>query len=208
VVSGAERLARLTGWEGHGQPGLDWHQAQEELSVALPRDFCELAERFPFGVFQGFLDFLPSPASLTDLCERPLADLRRWRDDTPDDDEIRYREYLKEVAASEGEEYSPDPPLFIPFPLWPEPGGIFPWATGSHTENFFWLRSGPDPGSWPVVWCHGDDLEWERFEGTTTEFLIALVTGQIDTRQLGSPIFPPPPRFDVWKPGSLRPRAD
>lgn len=207
-MSDAGQLARLTRWEGHGSAEVGWDQAQEELSVALPPDFCELAERFPAGVFQGYLAFLPSPASLADLRDRRLADLRRWRDDTPDDDEIRYREYLKELAASEGEEFSPDPALYIPFPLWPEPGGIFPWATGSHTEIFFWLRSGLDPGTWPVVWCHGDDLEWEQFEGTTTEFLIALVTGQIDGRQLGSPICPPPPRFDVWKLHSPMPRAE
>jgi hypothetical protein len=207
-VSGVEHLAQLTGWEGRGRPAIDWKQAEEELGVTLPPDFCELAARFPTGVFQGYLAFLPSPGSLQDLRDRPLADLRRWRDDTPDDDDLRYREYLEEQAVSQGEEFTPDPPLFVPFPLWPEPGGIFPWATGSHTETFFWLRSGPDPGTWPVVWCHGDDLDWEQFEGTTAEFLIALVTGQIDARRLGSPIFPPPPRFDVWKLHTPMPRAD
>lgn len=206
-MSGAEHLARLTGWEGHGMTGIDWKQAEEEVGVALPPDFCELAGRFPYGVFQGYLSFLPSPASLEDLCERRLADLRRWRDNTPDDDEIKYRKYLEELAASEGEELPPEPALFVPFPLWPEPGGIFPWATGSHGEIFFWLRSGPDSGSWPVVWCHGEDFEWEQFDGTTTEFLIALVSGLIDARQLGSPIFPPPPRFDKFEHLQYRPTA-
>lgn len=206
-MSGAEHLARLTGWEGHGTPGVDWKQTEEKVGVALPPDFCELAEWFPFGVFQGYLDFIPSAGGLMDLRDRRLGDLRRWRDNTPDDDEIAYREYLEELAASEGEELVPAPVLSFPFPLWPEPGGIFPWATGSHGEIFFWLRSGRDPGSWSVVWCHGDDLDWERFDGTTTEFLIALVSGQIDARQLGSPIFPPPPRFDKLERLQYRPTA-
>jgi hypothetical protein len=206
-VSGAEHLARLTGWEGHGTPGVDWNQAEEDVGVALPPDFCELAERFSDGVFQGYLAFTPSAGWLAGLRDRRLADLRRWRDNTPDDDDIAYREYLEELAASEGEELPPDPVLCFPFPLWPEPGGIFPWATGSHVEFFFWLRSGPDPGSWPVVWCHGDHLDWERFDGTTTDFLIALVSGQIDARQLGSPTFPPPPRFDQWQGLRYRPTA-
>jgi hypothetical protein len=207
-VSGAESLAQLTGWDGHGLSGVDWPQAEEELDAALPPDFCELAERFPAGVFQGYLTFLPSPVSLVDLRDRRLADLRRWRDGMPDDDEIRYRQQLQELAASEGEGLLEESPLAIPFPLWPEPGGIFPWAQGSHTEIFFWLRSGPDPASWPVVWCHGDDFEWERFDGTTTEFLIALVNGQIDGRQLASPIFPPPPRFDRLEHLQPRPTAE
>jgi hypothetical protein len=206
-VSGAEHLARLTGWEGHGTPRVDWKQAEEEVGIALPPDFCELAERFPFGVFQGYLDFVPSIGGLVDLRERPLDDLRRWRDNTPDDEEIRYRKYLEELAALKGEELPPDPVPCFPFPLWPEPGGIFPWGLGSGDEFFFWLRSGPDPGSWPVVWCHGDDPEWEQFDGTTTEFLIALVTGQVDTRRLGSPIFPPPPRFDDAGSFRYRPTA-
>jgi hypothetical protein len=207
TVSDAEDLARLTGWEGQGTLGVDWKQAEEEVGIALPPDFCELAERFPYGVFQGYLDFIPSPAGLMDLRERPLADVRRWRDNTPDDDEILYRKNLEELAASEGEQLSPDPVLSFPFPLWPEPGGIFPWALGSGDEMFFWLRSEPDPGSWPVVWCHGGDLEWEQFDGTTTDFLIALVTGQIDPRRLGSPTFPPPPRFDKLEHLQYRPTA-
>jgi len=206
-VSSAEHLARRTGWEGHGTSGVDWEQAEEEVGIALPPDFCELAERFPAGVFQGYLDFVPSPAGLADLRERPLGDLRRWRDNTPDEGEIRYRNRLEDLAALVGEELPPDPVLSFPFPLWPEPGGIFPWALGSGDEIFFWLRSRPDPGSWPVVWCHGEDFEWEQFDGTTTEFLIALVSGQIDARLLGSPTFPPPPRFDQSQNLRHRPTA-
>jgi hypothetical protein len=137
IVSEAENLARLTGWEGQGTPSVDWKQAEEEVGIALPPDFCELAELFPFGVFQGYLDFIPSPAGLVDLRERPLADLRRWRDNTLDDDEIEYRECLEELAASKGEELPPGPVLSFPFPLWPELGGIFPWALGSRDEIFF-----------------------------------------------------------------------
>ena len=53
---------------------------------------------------------------------------------------------------------------------------------------------------------HERDLGWERFDGTATDFLIALVTGQIDTRRLGAPIFLPPPRFDEVVAGALLPR--
>jgi hypothetical protein len=171
----------------------------------LPPDYRELAERFPAGTFQGYLDFNPGVLTLIDLCERRLSGLRRWRDHTPDDDEVAYRRYLEELEASQGRVLPPDPEVSYPFPLWPEPGGIYPWSEGD-IALFFWLRNVSDPGSWPVVWCHGEDDEWERFDGTITEFLIALVTGQVDIRRLSAPIFPPPPRFDPWTGYGLVPR--
>lgn len=196
-----EHLARLTGWAGHGTAGTNWARAEQELGIALPPDYRELAGRFPSGTFQGYLDFQPGPDILADLFERPLGDLRRWRDKTFDDEEIREREYIE---ATEGREL-PEKEISYPFPLWPEPGGVYPWAEGGSDAIFFWL-TGSDPSSWPVVWCHGEDILWERFDGTAAEFLIALVTGQLDVRRLGSPIFAPPPRFDAWKEHGFLPR--
>lgn len=188
-MSDVERLTSLTGWSGRGEAGTDWAQAEEELDVALPADFRELAGRFPMGTFQGYLTFNPGVYALADLCAGEVGRLRRWRDGTPDDDEL---------------EQFPGPPSRtpeFPFPLWPEPGGIFPWAEAEAGATFFWLRSGADPDSWPVVWWHGAELAWERFDGTATEFLIVLVTGQVDRARLGAPVFPPPPRFDPVIPG-------
>jgi hypothetical protein len=203
-VCSVEHLARLTGWAGHGTAATDWTRAEEELGSALPPDYRELAERFPYGTFQGYLDFYPDADIFTDLRELRLSRLRRLRDNTPDEDEVRYRQY---VEASEGRPL-PDWEISCPFPLWPEPGGIYPWTEGGDDATFFWLRTGPDPSSWPVVWCHGEDILWERFDGPATEFLIALVNDEIDSRRLGSPIFPQPPRFDAWVAGGFVPRPN
>jgi hypothetical protein len=200
-VSDVERLTSLTGWSGRGEAATDWAQAEEELDTALPADFRELAGRFPMGTFQGYLTFNPGIYALADLCEGELGRLRRWRDNTSDDDELEQLQRLEELAAEEGWNPAAGPAPEFPFPLWPEPGGIYPWAEAEAGATFFWLRSGPDPGSWPVVWWHGDDLIWERFDGTAAEFLIALVSGQVDVARLGAPVFPPPPRFDPVIPG-------
>lgn len=202
-MGSVDHLVALTRWPGHGLAGTDWPQAEDKLGLALPPDYLELARRFPVGTFQGYLDFLPYPDALADWCQRIIGDLRRWRDNTPDESEIWVRE---RVEATEGRT-PPDREITYPFPLWPEPGGIYLWAEGGAGATFFWLRSTPDPSSWPVVWCHGEDILWERFDGTASELLIALVTGQIDVRHLGSPIFPPPPRFDVWVSRKPVPRA-
>jgi hypothetical protein len=156
--------------------------------------------------FPGLPGLLAGTRQPFDLRHHELGDLRRWRDGLPDDDESWEMAFTEQLRAEEGLEAAPEPEPSFPYPLWPEPGGIFPWAEGSR-EAFFWLRSVPEPASWPVVWWHGDDLEWERFDGTATEFLIALVTGQIEARRLGSPSFPPPPRFDMAVAGEPRPTA-
>jgi hypothetical protein len=208
-VNGVERLAELTGRAGRIELRIDWSRAQEELGIPLPPDFRELAERFPAGTFQGYLHLIAHPASLADLRDRRLGDLRRERDHETDEADIEYQDFMEHLYASEGVELpsGPEPERLFPYPLWPEPGGVFPWAESSGIGTYFWLTSGSEPGFWPVVWCHGEELEWEQFDGTCTEFLIALVTGQIDVRRLGAPIFPPPPRFDQWQEGQSIPVA-
>ena len=206
-MHGADHLARLTGWSGRGPGGVDWTRAEADLRVAVPSDFRELADRFGTGTFQGYLDLMPDPRSLASLARRQLGLLRRERDG-PDETDLEEYRLAVELAAQEGMDPPEDFTAYrtpMPHPLWPEPGGIYPWAMAD-TATFFWLRSNPDPRSWPVVWFHGEDLEWESFDGTATEFLIALVTGQIDTGRLGAPIFPPPPRFDEVVIGALVPR--
>jgi len=202
-VDSVDRLVMLTRWLGRGPTDTDWSEAEEKLGVALPPDYLEIAARFPVGTFQGYLDIQPYPDALADMYEQVVGGLRRQRDDTPDEAEISVREYIE---VTEGRRPL-EPEITYPFPLWPEPGGIYPWAEGGWDATFFWLQTTSDPSSWPVVWCHGEDILWERFDGTASEFLIALVTGQIDVRRLGSPIFPPPPRFDEWQPYVPIPRA-
>jgi hypothetical protein len=208
-MHGADHLASLTGWSGRGMEDTDWTRTKGGLRIAIPPDFRDLAERFPAGTFQGYLDLVPSPLSLADLAKRQLDLLRRERDG-PDETDIEEYRLMVELAAAENMEPPPDfldDRTPIPYPLWPERGGIYPWAMAAEGATFFWLRSDKDPGAWPVVWFHGEDLKWERFDGTATELLIALVTGQIDTRRLGAPIFPPPPRFDQAVVNTLVPRA-
>ena len=208
-MTNVQQLAELTGWAGRGDPGVDWEHAQQELGMPVPADFRELGGRFPPGTFQGYLHIRPAPYALADLRDRSLDVLRLWRDDDPDEDDIRAMRFEEELLAREGivPDYAPEPEVSFPFPLWPEPGGIFPWAEAAGIGTFFWLQASPEPGSWPVVWCHGENLEWEQFDGTCTDFLMALVTGQMDTGRLGAPVFPPPPRFDEWQEGHFIPEA-
>jgi hypothetical protein len=63
-------------------------------------------------------------------------------------------------------------------PIYPEPGGLFPWAFLQDGGVLYWLTAGP-PERWKTL--HDRDLwaeaEWEPFEMSVTELLWRLATG-------------------------------
>jgi hypothetical protein len=67
-----------------------------------------------------------------------------------------------------------------PYPVFPAPGGILKWANNSESDHLFWLTEGDDPDSWPIVIVYRADFEWDRFNGSATEFLLQLLTGEYE----------------------------
>jgi hypothetical protein len=65
-----------------------------------------------------------------------------------------------------------------PYPVYPEPGGLLNWANNGNGDHCFWLVEGADPDRWPIVVVYRADLEWERFDAGTAEFLLAVATGE------------------------------
>lgn len=65
-----------------------------------------------------------------------------------------------------------------PYPVFPAPGGILNWGNNSASDHLFWLMEGDDPDRWPIVIVYRADFEWERFDGTVTELLVQLLTGE------------------------------
>ena len=70
-------------------------------------------------------------------------------------------------------------PHLVPFPLWYEPGGFFPWGVSNNGDIFGWLTQGLQ-GNWKtaVVW-EGDPPE--VFDLSMTEFLCGLLSGTLDS---------------------------
>lgn len=64
------------------------------------------------------------------------------------------------------------------YPVYPEPGGLLKWANNSNGDHCFWLTDNDDPDRWPIVVVYRADFEWDRFNGTTAEFLLAVTTGR------------------------------
>lgn len=62
----------------------------------------------------------------------------------------------------------------VPFPLWPEPGGLLPWGSTDNNDHVFWLTIG-EPDRWPVVATNWD--EWWVCSGGMQSFLVNVLNG-------------------------------
>ncbi|WP_019926137.1 SMI1/KNR4 family protein [Nocardia sp. BMG111209] len=61
---------------------------------------------------------------------------------------------------------------------YPAPGGLLQWGGSTGGDMFFWVTEGADPDGWTVLaHLHGPAI-WTRYDGTMTDFLIGLVTGE------------------------------
>ncbi|GLY80045.1 hypothetical protein [Actinoallomurus iriomotensis] len=154
-----DQLAEIVGWTGGGHGGIDWEVVEKSLGLPVPQDFKELINRFPPGRFQGAIrlsvpDDHGNGTELTGGLKFVLEDMRQWRQDEPER---------------------------FPFPLYPEKGGVVPWACGSHGETFFWLAGGPDPDKWQVVGCEFSEMRWEIFPMSATQFITGYVTGSLNS---------------------------
>ena len=134
------------------QGGGDWAVAERTLGTALPEDFKRLVGTYGRGDFYGAL-CLCSPFGGADnpvlLTGDVLDDYGPLRDDSPED---------------------------FPHPLYPEPGGLLPWAVTDHSAHLCWLTEGP-PASWPVVlWSREDD--YETYDCGAAAFLDGWLDGR------------------------------
>jgi hypothetical protein len=154
------QLAELCGVRLGRRTPYDWAAIEGSLTgLTLPSDYKELAETFPNGRFRDLVrpirpgDVNNPVTEYLGYYAYRLDDMRTWRE------------------GGFGE---------FPYPIYPEPGGLLPWAEGPGGEMCFWLTAGADPQSWPVVSADRDFMTWQRFPGSMCEFLLAFVRGTVD----------------------------
>ena len=148
-----ERLAKVTGWDVPVVRSIDWPSVEAKLGTALPTDYRHLAERFGSGEFDEFLWLSTPDSSAThhDLVEEATS--------------------LGELAAADADIRG----LYHPYQVFPAPGGLLRWADSVQADQFFWLTDGTDPNHWPIIACSEDYDRWERFDGSTTEFIYRVL---------------------------------
>ncbi|GAB4104506.1 SMI1/KNR4 family protein [Micromonospora taraxaci] len=153
--------------------GIDVSLPQEfaaceaELGLELPADFKELLTAYGAGMF---LDY---------LFAYPLAG---------DDMNIRRNTLLLEGHAASRGKF----PMWYPYPLYPEAGGLLLWGGTYDGHSLCWLTRG-EPDEWPVVVWNQHDSNYQLYEGGAVAFIVDWLKRTLPTRTL-----PRPPRGRAW----------
>jgi len=137
-----------------------WTAMQKELNLELPTDFRDLGMTYGSGGFWG------EESGLVNIYQPFACDFRE------------NVELHKMFLSDEREENA----SWIPYAVYPEPGGLLVWGGDDNGNGLYWLTEG-DPDKWPIlVQSHGDDPseQWEQFDGPMTSFLAKAFTRQIE----------------------------
>lgn len=136
-------------------PAVDpvaWAKFEEHLGTALPNDYKAFISKYGFGLLGDFLSvltpFSENPnANLAVQIERQLAALREMR-------------RLGDVS---------------PYPFFPEPGGLMPFAVTDNGDVLHWLTEG-QPDEWRVVVTESRGSDHEMHETNMTDFLASVLS--------------------------------
>lgn len=138
-----------------------WDSAAEELGVTFPEDYRKFLETYGKGLFADFYVVF-SPVS---------------------QDRAQLKTLIDRVSAAFEDEAD------LPHPLFPETGGLLPWATDENGNNYFWLTEGP-PESWPVVHYEPrgpQGIAFVNHHCGLTDFFLGIFRGEIPALAEGYP---------------------
>jgi hypothetical protein len=118
----------------------DWEAVELQFGTPLPEDYKQFISKYGTGLISYGLrvyNYLENPGR----AEKMLGHLRVLQE--------RTQAELVNVAELLGRD-STEVQLSLPFPIYPEPGGLFPWGEADDWWTFYWLRTG-SPAEWGTV---------------------------------------------------------
>jgi hypothetical protein len=148
-MTATEELAELLGWRRRFSPGLTWNEVESSVGFVYPSDFKSLMSTFPSGAFAERF-YVCCPVEDEVSLKKYLADRKSH---------LFELEMSKEFRAED----------------FPDAGVPVPWGSGD--EHVYWWKSRPsDPDSWTVVYSTYSGDSWGEFNGTASQFLLAVLT--------------------------------
>ena len=164
-----EQLLALVGrpFEPNGT-GSNWTDVEQRLSLAFPEEFKQLVQIFGIGPWANFLYVLSPFASGELLLERGA---------------LRALGVLHEIRRSCPEE--------VPYAIYPEPLGLFPWAITDNGDTLFWLTEGYH---WPTIVFPPREPIFEVHRLSSASLVIEFLNGTLPSRCLVDPFAGETPR--------------
>jgi hypothetical protein len=130
-----------------------WSRIERNLGIRLPEDYKSFINQYGTGSIADFI-WVFSPFTVN----RHLNLETQVR---------QVLEGFKTLQAMFKDKYL--------FPLYPEIGGILPFAGTDNGNHICWLTDGPE-NDWPVIVFDSRSPECERYNCTMTEFLVNILT--------------------------------
>jgi hypothetical protein len=154
-----EQLSDLLGWSEQASVRLSWDEVESLLGVRFPDDYKRLMNRFPSGAFSEYF-YLYSPIQSGESLD---TFRQRWEADLA---------WLVHLRDDESET--------IPYPIYPESGGLIPWGLGDE-QYFYWKTNTlDDPDTWNVVFTDHLATDWGEYSGNVSSFLLDAIGGRFE----------------------------
>lgn len=133
-----------------------WDAVERQIGCKLPRDYKLFIETYGSGTFSEMYVAISSPFSSPESGNLIV---------TAESTNNAFRQLV-------------DGGYEMSFKLYPETGGLLPFATTANGDNFSWLTGG-DSDKWPIVFWKCGSVEFRTFEGKgLIQLLVGLITGQ------------------------------
>jgi hypothetical protein len=129
---------------------------EDRLALVLPDDYKQIVMAFGTGSWRDFLWVLNPFSANAHL--NLLHQAARQLD-----------------AERQVKEASPEA---VPFPLYPQMGGLFPWGMTDNGNRLYWLTEGA-PDSWPTIIYESRGPQFDRHELNCSDLLLSWLSGRI-----------------------------
>ena len=166
----------MTPFEAFAGP---WEPIEAELGTALPQDYKDFVRLYGAGYFMEFLGVsVPRSKNPNTRFESEVGLICGTFADWDDEE--------------------------LPYPMWPDPGGLIPFGGTDNGDYLFWLPQGA-PDDWGVVvWDRGMQ-QFEALNCGLTDFLAGLATGKVAPEEFPDSLLP---CDQMFQPNSVWPSPD
>jgi hypothetical protein len=169
VSSAVDELIALAGVpqearDARAPDASEWKDVEFRLGLELPDDYKQLIAAFGSSNFGDFIIVL-----------NPFSNAEHRQ--------LERRAHTLVGATLESRRSDPES---IPFAVFPEQCGLFPWAVTDNGDTLFWLTEGPS-AYWPMVVLESRGPGHERHKAGTCALLCAFLKAELSSPILLDP---------------------